>query len=443
MGAVRQTWCWLWTELQRPRRLPRATRGVRGRARSSRSGIALLLVISIIALLTVLVTEVVHGARVRVSLAAAQRDEAKAEALANGGVQFYRLLLIASKQLEGSGLMAMAAQYGIPLNANTLWQLVPKINSQVMRMLLLTDGDVDEAQERGAQGKLTDEERAEAAEMAQTSLKKAFLDFDGDFEAEVKDEDQRISIRSLRGGNMAEIMSDPHAGLLASLMSGERQDEYLRSKNLEKWELIANLCDWTDPDDQRLFDGGTESSVYENLDEDEAPYRPKNAAFDTLEEIRLVDGWNRDAIWQRYGQHLTIYGTGKINVNTADRRVMEAVLQRFIMPPPNQDSMNLIWQQIQAFRNTPVTAEGGGGFWHDPSNFVAFLREIAPGTVDDGLAAVLSVSSNVFRVRSSGEVGEANVTVTAVFEFPQGANQQRGGQGLAAAFGKVLYWHVE
>ncbi|HMV66952.1 MAG TPA: type II secretion system protein GspK [Myxococcota bacterium] len=407
----------------------------RGRGRRSRSGIALLLVLTIIVLLTVLVTEVVHGAAIRLRLASNQRDEAKAEALAMGGVQFYRLLLIADKQLEGSGAYAMLDSYlssmGMyaPINSNTLWQIVPKVSSSVMRMLLLTDNDEDEAREMGARG-MTQDERDEADELG-SRLHKPFLDFDGDFTAGVQDEDKRIFVGGLTATNMVELQSDPHAGMLASLMSGDKQDEYLRDQNIDKWELIGNLVDWTDQDDKRIYDGGSESQVYETIDEDEAPYRPKNAPFDTEEEIRLVDGWNKDQIWMRYGRHLTIYGSGKVNINTADRRVMEAVLQRFIQPPPTQDSMSLIWQQIQAFRNLSIFAEGGGGVFPDVGNFVGFLREIAPGTVDEGISQALTTKSTVFRITSEGEVGDAKVTIEAVFDFQR------------SPIGRVMYWRVQ
>ena len=95
---VKRIQAW-WKELHRERTPER-------RGRRSRSGVAMLLVITIVTLLTVVVTEVVHGAAMRIQLAGNQRDEAKAEALAMSGVQFYRLLLIASQQL-GSGFYNM------------------------------------------------------------------------------------------------------------------------------------------------------------------------------------------------------------------------------------------------------------------------------------------------------------------------------------------------
>jgi type II secretory pathway component PulK len=198
-----------------------------------------------------------------------------------------------------------------------------------------------------------------------------------------------------------------------------------------------------DPDDQRLWDGGSETSTYEAMSDEDAPYRPKNAPFDTVDEIRLVEGWNNDGVWARFGQHLTIYGSGRVNVNTADRRIMEALLRRFVQPVPTEDSLALIWQQIQMFRSTPMTAQGGGGVWHDVGNFVAFLRQVVPGTIDPQIEQLCATSSTVFRVRSTGMVGEASVTQTAVFQFPQTQQGQPGQSRLAGAFGRVLYWHVQ
>lgn len=418
-----QTW---WKELHRERTPER-------RGRRSRSGVAMLLVITIVTLLTVVVTEVVHGAAMRIQLAGNQRDEAKAEALAMSGVQFYRLLLIASQQL-GSGFYNMLRTMlpkgmEAPITSDTLWQMVPDLNSNMMRLLLLTDNDVDDAKALAAeQAAGKDKEATEVP----SRLKKHFLDFDGDFAAHVEDEDRRIFVGRINGANMVQLQSDPHAGMLAALMTGDNQDAFLRKINFEKWQLIGSLVDWTDVDDQRVWDGGSERSAYDNMAMDgEDPYPPKNAAFDTQEEIRLVEGWNNDEVWMRFGRHLTIYGGGKVNVNTADHRVMEAIFQRFIQPAPTQDGMNLIWQQIEAFRNTSVFLEGGGGIFHDVSNFVALLKEIAPGTVDDGIANALTTSSTTFRVTSGGEVGDSKVAITAVFDFQK------------SPIGKVLYWQVQ
>jgi general secretion pathway protein K len=420
---------WLWTELTKERSFGARKRSER-QGRSSRAGVALLLVVTIIALMTVVVTEVVGTASVRIQLAASQRDEAKAEALAQGGIQFYRLLLIGSKQLENSGIAQLLAQY-MPgaQGATQLWQVLPVVNSSLMRLLLFVDGDKDEAQEIQARGGLNAKQREEQQEEIETSLRKPFLNFDGDFTAEVIDEERRIWVGGIEAADYAALQAEVHARLLATLMSTEENDAFLRAKGVDRWELIGDLVDWTDADSVRLWQGGQEDSVYERMDLDK-PYRPKNARFDTLDEVRLVNGWNRDAFWEHFGKHLTIYGPGKVNINTAQHDVLVALLMQFIQPVPTRDGVDFIIRELNRCRALPL-AEGGCQF-NQPQQFVDALQNIAPGNVDPALAQVIDTKSRVFRVTSTGEVGQARVAIQAVFEFPDGS-----------AAGRIVYWRIQ
>jgi type II secretory pathway component PulK len=201
--------------------------------------------------------------------------------------------------------------------------------------------------------------------------------------------------------------------MVNGLMSPEEQASFLRQTNRDPWELIANLADWTDPDDTRIYLGGRETALYENLP---SPYKPKNAAFDSTQEMRLVDGWQDDDVWERFGKHLTIYGDGKINVNTAETRVLEALLWANINPRPSQDQLNLIIQQINWRRTTPPSL--GGGMFLQPNDFVQFVGAYAQ--VDaDGLRRSISIRSDFFRVRSHGAVGKAEVDIEVVYDFTQ------------------------
>lgn len=406
--------------LLRERSLP----GVRRSGRSSRSGIALLLVVSIVALLTVIVTEVVHTASMRIQLAAAQRDEAKAEALAQGGVQFYRLILVASKQLEGNAMIEAFSQY-IPggINADVLWQLVPTVSTNVLRLLLVTDGDVDEAKAAERRGGLTDDQVDESRE--QSSLKKAFLDFDGDFIASVNDEDGRIYVGQLPGEDLATLQKSPQGILLRGLMLGETEEEYLRESNQERWELIGNLADWTDADDMRVYQGGRESALYDRGDD---PYQPKNGPFDSVEEIRLVKGWERDEVWRRYGQHLTIYGQGKVNINTAPQKVVKAVINAHSPRELTDLELGVLLDMIQAYRSTPIAM--GGGLFRKPQDFVQFVQSWSPLPLDAGMVNAIKTKSTIFRVRSKGIVGKSTVEIEVIFDFER------------SRVGKVLYWRI-
>ncbi|MGC6494240.1 MAG: general secretion pathway protein GspK [Myxococcota bacterium] len=408
----------VWRQLTRPRQ--RVGRRVTRMGRGSRGGVALLTTIALVALMGVIVTEITFMATMRLQLAANQRDEAKAEALAQAGVQFYRLILIASKQL-GQSPMIQSLGPMLGVNADTLWQLVPEVGSGFLRFLLMADGDKEEASELARAG--IDAALNDGEEIPQTTLKKHFLDFDGDFQASVQPEDQRIFVGSFQATTLGDLQLEPKAGLLIGLMSGDAQSDFLRERDLEMWELIGNLSDWTDPDDTRIFRGGSENALYERL---EPPYLSKNGAFDSREEIRLVDGWNSDQVWYRFGQHLTIYGSGKVNVNAADRRVLEALLFRYIQPQPR--NVDIILDLIMQFRRTPP--ELGGGLFRGADSFVGFIQQYAPGTIDPAINQVITTESEIFRITSKGDVRNANVSIEAVLDFSK------------SPMGKVVYWNV-
>ncbi len=414
MSALRR----LWWALTRPRgptrhrfhRIPRR----------SNAGVALLMVITSILLLTILVAEISRGAAVRLQLAQHHRDEVKAELLATSGVQIYRLILMASKQL---GKNPMIMQFGemLGINADSLWQMIPTINTGMMRMLFVTKGDVDELE--GAA--LTEEQIAQSREKS-SAFKRNFLDFDGDFYARVEDENQYIFVGKIDANDMDALERLPVTRQLLGLMQTEENQQFLFDNNLNPRELIANLADWTDADDLRKWEGGREDALYERLD---SPYRAKNAPFDTVEEIRLVDGWHLDEVWERFGRHLTIYGAGRVNVNTANREVIAALIQGYtdVQYPDAviQDWVKLFFE----LRSMPVSQ--GGVFFTNGRQFHQYMTEVLGVPLNEEVANVVTGESTTFRVVSVGEVGEARVEITAVLDYSRDPT------------GEVLYWSMK
>lgn len=406
---------WIWHELTRPRGV--SIRKFHRVGRGSRSGVALLMVIASILLLTILVTEIARGAAVRMQLAQHHRDEVRAEALAVSGVQIYRLVLMASKQLGNNPMIQQAGQL-MGFNGDSLWQMVPVINTQIMRMLFVTGGDTDDMADL-TQDEI-DESRGESS-----AFKRNFLDFDGDFSARVDDENQKIFVGRFRPATTEALETDPTALTLLGLMNRESYNEYFRDNNLEKMELIGNLIDWTDADDQRFYEGGREDSLYERLD---SPYRTKNASFDTLEEIRLVDGWHLDGVWERVGKDLTIYGGGLVNVNSAKAPIIFALFQGYTDQVwPDQ----VIQEWVQLFmtaRSLPVIE--GGVYFKTGQQFYQFCTENLQIPLNQTVANAVTGESTTFRVTSVGEVGDARVEVVTVLDYSIDPT------------GSVLYWNV-
>ena len=414
---------WCWRELVRPRGRVQSPMFEERRARGSQGGIALLLVIASITFITVIVTEVNYAARVRLLMAANERNEVGAQYLAHSGINIYRLVLVADKQLSGSlGEM-------IPFPVQGLWQMVPAINTGLLRMFFGSGGslDSDEIEEFKDEG-VTDEIREESRAASRVDDKN-FLDFDGDFAAEVTDADSRINIKKLGRGcigdgalsctTLADLQADPVALQLYGLMSGTEEDQWFYERNIDRWELISNLYDWTDLDTNRIFRGGYEDGLYNTGD---SPYLSKNAPFDTKEEIRLVAGWD-DEVYDKYKDQITIYGSGKVNVNTASDEVILGMARAWVIPTPNDQQMQTVLERKQ--EHTLLFDFGS------PKDFVTFLTENFTGEVREGLEAQITTESATFIVTSEGLVGDTTAKATAVFDFSDSKT------------GRVKYWRME
>ena len=416
---------WAWHELTRPRGHERHRFYRAGR--SSRGGMALLMVMSSIMLLTIVSSEIMKGASVRRQLAAQYRDEVQAEALAGTGVQLYRLVLMLSKQV-GQNPMVMQVGQMIGFNADTVWQLVPTINTQLLRMVLATDGDVDNLSDEEREmmlvsGGLTEEQRQESRE-GSGPMRRNFLDFEGDFSASIQDEDRRIYVGKFNATSVPELLQTPAGAQIYAMLGREEYQDFLRDQNLQREELIGNLADWTDPDDVRIFQGGRESALYERLEE---PYLPKNAPFDTREEIRLVEGWHLDGVWERVGHHLTVYGGGKVNVNTAQRQVMFGLLMAYADGLNTDTYVEPFLDELMRLRGMPM-AEGGLHF-QQAQQFPRIMEQLGLPMRDEVVNAI-TTESNVFRITSAGEVGTAVVEVHAVMDFTNDPG------------GRIVYWRT-
>ena len=160
-----------------------------------RSGVALLVAITTVALLTILVTEITYIARMRLMTATNQRDRVQSYWLAKSGTGIYQLILAANKQL---GKNEFIQQFGL---GDSLWQMVPSLNTGMMRMLFVSDSsgsDVDEEDiETFKEDGVVSEKIAEESRDAGVFNDRNFLDFAGDFSAEITDMESKIDINQL------------------------------------------------------------------------------------------------------------------------------------------------------------------------------------------------------------------------------------------------------
>jgi general secretion pathway protein K len=116
----------------------------------------------------------------------------------------------------------------------------------------------------------------------------------------------------------------------------EAEDE--KGNRLDQITVCSALIDWVDPNTDRdpcqprnetASSSAPEDSYYQTLDR---PYRRKNAAFDSLEELHMVMGVS-DELYSRFffpdiddekSRVVTVWGAGKINVNSANAQTLLA-----------------------------------------------------------------------------------------------------------------------
>jgi len=82
--------------------------------------------------------------------------------------------------------------------------------------------------------------------------------------------------------------------------------------------LLAGVVDWVDADDEESGSGGAETNFYQGMKE---PYRAANAFFKSVDELRMVRGFNESPILitllQPYIAALPVADAG-LNINTLD-----------------------------------------------------------------------------------------------------------------------------
>lgn len=94
----------------------------------------------------------------------------------------------------------------------------------------------------------------------------------------------------------------------------------------EAEQIAAAIVDWGDEDDDVTSSKdanfhGAEDSYYMGLS---PPYHCKNLPFDIIYELLLVKGFTRE-VFDKIKDYLTVYGDGKVNINTAGERVLNAL----------------------------------------------------------------------------------------------------------------------
>lgn len=397
--------------------------------RSSR-GMAMLMVVTIIAILTTMAMDFSHEAMINLHLTATYRDEVKAYFLAHSALNISRLILFYQKQIDSMLKNNNLAQI---LGGNIhLWRMIP-IDSEFTKSF--ANGDLfsvmgyEKISEEGSHSvnSPSDKDGEKKAEREGAFVGK-FGEFEGYFKASIEDEESKIPLKnfdataSLRNFAMTQLML---------LMMPQQYNPIFENRDMDnqyttREELIAAIKDYQDVDDKQ-FDllmqqdiGPPEDLFYSSL---EKPYMPKNAPFDSLEEIRMVRGVG-DLFFHNFGDRVTIYPVKRFNLSSLDDRMILTVICMFVKEknhpvctdPSFNSQLSLIkrfveFKQLKLSQNPLYTMTV-----QDIKEFCnlegIILKEtiLGVGRMDD----LFSMESFYFRVETVGVVGSVKKHITAV-----------------------------
>lgn len=300
---------------------------------SNQRGVSLVIVLWVLALLMAIAAEFVYIVRVESAAVINFRDESSAQMLAVAGVN--------------AGMAEVARKY----------DFVALDNSGSV-VFLSNSEERDKPSRRFSMGK-------------------------GEVEYRIEDESGKLNLNSasrevLNGFLKASDIAEPERSVIAD-----------------------SVADWKDENHEHHLNGA-EDEFYQSL---ESPYGAKDGSFDTVEELLLVNGVTPGFFYGTSGSagdriegfkgikgNLTVYGPGKLNLNTAAEEVLIAFLG-------------------EARAQEVILKRGSEGCIRIPFN--------------GGM-----VSSSVFMIRSKGTVNGLSAVISAVIE--------KSGSNL-----RVAYWNEE
>ena len=152
-----------------------------------------------------------------------------------------------------------------------------------------------------------------------------------------KDVMEPVRTKSLGRGSFEYIITDEDGKLDINTATHEQLKYILIESGLDPLEaagIADSIFDWRDTNDLHMLNGA-EEDYYRDLDE---PYSCKDRPFDSIKELLLVKGMTEEILYGSVDDEeeektysgilgsLTVNGSGKINVNTAPRVVIEAVI---------------------------------------------------------------------------------------------------------------------
>lgn len=415
----------------------------RAKRRARERGIALVMVMGAIAILTVMLAEFQDETSAELAAATAQRDSIQAEYMARSAVNLSRLL-IASEPTMRKAIAPLFMMMKRTPPQLPVWEF----SDRLLGAFNDEEGNKDFATTIGV----------DANAGKNLGMK------GGRYELSIVDEDSKINVNLGASNEIAHIrLAKEIMGLVSPLQYSPLFEQKDSTGQInDRFSTCQAIIDWADTDEQAFNcdmrqlttagNSGVEDAYYQLLPK---PYRRKNAPYDSLEELHMVKGVHED-FWATFvdpdpsnpkKRVMTVWGTGAINVNTANAQTLLSV----VCAGAPQADICVNPEQSAAFLTGVTMARGitmGAPLFGSPRDFVAAMQgagQLGPLLAMIGMKPVqfqsvsefqksITTESKMFSIYAvgikKGYRRETRVKVHAVVDF-------RNAPGLMGAAGMM------
>ena len=391
------------------------------------------MVLGSLTILSVMLSEFQDEMSTEFGSALSDRDALKAEYAAKSAINLSRLLIAAEPTVrQAAGLLLGAMGSGGKPPQIPIWAF----SGQIL-------------------GAFNDAEGAEEFKsLANVDISQGVgLGLEGaGFQVRIVDEDAKIGVNN--AGRSTFGARDVSRQLMGLLGGPQYDPLFDRSADDGEYSSRLDICsaiiDWVDANqdlescagDSQATSAPAEDAYYRNLPD---PYSRKNAAFDSLEELRLVRGVGDD-FWATFiepepddpsQRPVSVWSQGKININTTNPRTLLAYICAWATPdtqlcsdPTGQMQLNFLQMMsiaqgmvagIPIFRSPKQLREALEG----KGQFASFLETagVPPITFlsSSSFESGLAIESKVFSIYAEGYVRqgkrETRVRIMAVVDY--------------------------
>lgn len=411
-------------------------------------GVALLMVLATLSVLSAVVVEFAYHSNVTYNLAINDLDRTQAYYLAQSGLNFSKLVLKFDKEVQKVAKDA-SKNAGQEVVVPPLYEMIP-IDTALFRAAS-EFGALGGTSEAGEEG---EEESSSQLGLIDLSGAEEFLDFQGDFAAQIREEDAKLNLNAfynmpVTGGKYDRFKATLYHLLATPEFAGMFDDRYRGAK-----ELAQNIVDFIDKDEVYNELEGQERGREANTTGAESL---KNAKLLSVEELALVPGMS-EPVFQKLKNYVTAYGSDeKVWVCRAEEPLVRALILAYTdnnpkMEPIKDDNEELLSKATElVLANCPsvdnmgteldklfgANTEGSTNTGSTGSNTTGGNNTTGnsgqQNTASQSFSDLVKDTGSIYTVVGIGTVGESEVKLKSVLDISNSNPRQW----------KEIYWRVE